>query len=92
MEKSKARGPSSPKSLAELVEFFDTHDMGDYWEQMPEADFDVDIKRRTHLVAIDETLAARLTEIAKSDSVSTETLIDRWLREKVSERKESSRS
>jgi len=39
-------------SLDELVEFFDTHDMGDYLSELPEVHFDVDIKRRTHLVAI----------------------------------------
>jgi hypothetical protein len=29
----------------ELVEHFDTHDWGDYLEQMPEADFEVDIEQ-----------------------------------------------
>jgi len=41
------------KSLGKLVEFFETHDMGDYANDMPEVHFDVNIKRRTHLVAID---------------------------------------
>ncbi|MGQ9630092.1 MAG: hypothetical protein ACUVXI_07215 [bacterium] len=31
-------------SLDELVEFFDSHDLGEYWDQMPEVDFEVDIK------------------------------------------------
>jgi len=37
------KSPTLPKfeSLDELVEFFDTHDMGNYWEQMPEASFDI---------------------------------------------------
>ena len=38
-------------SIDELVEFFDTHDMGDYWDQMPKAHFDVDITKRTHELA-----------------------------------------
>ena len=33
------------QSLDELVKFFDTHDLGDYWEQMPEAHFEVDVTR-----------------------------------------------
>lgn len=49
-------------SLAELVEFFDTHDMGEYWDQMPEADFDIDIHRRKHLVSLDEDLAGDISE------------------------------
>ncbi len=53
MAKNKSKGLPLSRSLDELVEFFDTRDMGEYWEQMPEAHFDIDIKRRTHLVAID---------------------------------------
>jgi len=36
-------------SLDELVEFFDTHDLGEYWDQMPEAHFEVDIKTKTYI-------------------------------------------
>jgi len=41
---SKKLPPS--KSLDDLVDFFDTHDLGEYWDKMPAADFAVDIKRR----------------------------------------------
>jgi hypothetical protein len=57
--------------------------MGAYWDQMPEAHFDVDIKKRTHLIAIDEDLFGKLTEIAKSKKVSYRALIDSWLKEKI---------
>jgi len=36
-------------SLDELVEFFDTHDLSEYWDQMPEAHFEIDIKTKTHI-------------------------------------------
>ncbi|HEX8844279.1 MAG TPA: CopG family antitoxin [Pyrinomonadaceae bacterium] len=68
-------------SLDELVEFFDTHDMGDY--EMPEAHFDVNIKRRTQLVAIDEEIASRLGEIAKEKQIPAEALVNSWLKEKI---------
>ncbi|HID94822.1 MAG TPA: hypothetical protein EYP53_02025 [Candidatus Latescibacteria bacterium] len=71
------------RSLDELVEFFDTHDLGEYWNQMPEAHFEVDIKRKTHLFALDVDLAVKLTEIAKSRHISSEALINAWLREKI---------
>ena len=70
-------------SLDDLVEFFDARDMGEYWKQMPEAHFDVNIKRKKHLVAIDEEISARLTEIAKSQRVQSEKLINTWLKEKI---------
>jgi CopG antitoxin of type II toxin-antitoxin system len=71
-------------SLDEMVEFFDTHDMGEYLDGMPEAHFDVDIQRRTHLVAIDEELAGRLTEIARREHIPAEALVNSWVKEKLS--------
>jgi hypothetical protein len=79
------RSKSLPKfgSLDELVEFFDSQDMGEYWEQMPEVHFDINIKRRKHLVAIDEEIVPKLNEIAKTSKVSSERLINKWLKEKL---------
>lgn len=71
------------RSLDELVEFLDTQDMGDYVKDMPEAKFKVDIKRRTHLFALDGELASKLTKIAKLRQTSTESLINAWLGEKI---------
>ena len=34
-------------SLDDLVKFFDEHDLGEYVDQIPEATFDVDLKRKT---------------------------------------------
>ncbi len=72
-------------SLDKLIEFFDTHDLGEYLDTMPEADFDIDIQRRVHVITLDEDLASKLTEIAKVKRVSSQTLVNTWLREKVSE-------
>ena len=85
MRKSKSKNLSNFRSLDELVEFFDTHDLGDFWEEMPEAHFDVDIKKRTHLVTIDSELADKLTKIARSKKTSARGLINSWLREKIQE-------
>ena len=83
MARKKPKSLRKLESLHEMVEFFDTHDMGEYWEQMPEAHFDINIKTRKHLVAIDEAIVPKLSEIAKSRKVSSERLINNWLREKI---------
>ena len=85
MAKNKSTGFPPARSLDELVEFFDTHDMGEQWEHVPEAHFDIDIKKHTHLVAIDEELLGKLAAIAKSQHVSAEMLIHAWLKEKMLE-------
>jgi hypothetical protein len=72
-------------SLDELVKFFETHDLGEYWDQMPDAHFDIEITRRMHIFSLDEDLAERLTAIARAKRMPSKTLINEWLREKVVE-------
>ncbi len=71
------------RSVDETIDFFDDHDLGEYWDKMPTAHFEVDIKRRVNLVAIDNDIAEMLTEIAKSKQTLSESLINLWLREKI---------
>ena len=85
MQKSKTKSIPKFDSLNELVTFFENHDMGEYWDQMPEAHFDIDIKKRTHIFSLDEDLAETLTKIAREKRIPSSTLINEWLREKVME-------
>ena len=71
-------------SLDELAEFFNSHDMGEYEANLPEAHFEVNLQRRTHLVAIDEEINSKLTEIAEQEQMPAEALVNAWLREKIS--------
>ena len=83
MKKSENRALPHFDSLDELVNFFDEHDMGEFYEQMPEVDFEVDIRRRQHLFSLDAEVARKLTEIAKSRKISSEALANAWLIEKI---------
>lgn len=85
MEKSKEKKIPHLKSIDKLIKFFDAHDMGEYWEEMPEAKFEVDIKRRIHLFSLDAELDNKLTAIARSKHISSERLINAWLKEKLQE-------
>lgn len=67
----------------ELVEFFETHDFGEYESELPEANFEVDIKQSHYLVSIDRYLMSKLLDIAKDQQVSVEILLDSWLKEKL---------
>jgi hypothetical protein len=85
MQESKSMRLPSFVSLDELVEFFDTNDMGEYWDKMPEADFEVHIKRRGRLFTLNEELDDKLTQIARLRRISCEALINSWLKEKIEE-------
>jgi len=83
MEKGKSKRLPRFESMNKLIEHFDTHDMGDYWERMAPADFEVDLKNRRHLVAINETLMTKLAAVAKAKHVSSQRLVNTWLEEKL---------
>jgi hypothetical protein len=85
MAESKPQKLPAFASLDDLADFFDSHDMGEYEEGLPEAHFDVSLQRRTHLVAIDEEINSKLTEIAAREHVPAEALVNFWLREKLSD-------
>lgn len=83
MAKSKAKTLPPVESLDDLVDFFDTHDMGDYWEHFPEAQFEINIRGRKHLIALEEEVVAKVTEIANARKVPSEVLINTWLKEEI---------
>jgi hypothetical protein len=72
-------------SIDELVDYFNSHDMGDHFDHMPEVQIDVDIKSKKYLVAIEEELISKLADIAKKESISSEQLINSWLKERILE-------
>jgi hypothetical protein len=84
MKGNSPRSASRWRSLDELVDHFDTHDMGEDLDQMPRTEVEVDIKWRRHLVPIDDDILARVREIAKKGTTSSEDLINTWLRERLS--------
>lgn len=75
--------PEHFKSIEEAGEFWDSHDLADYWDSTAEAHFDVNIQRRVFLTALEPELAKKLTAFAQKQGISTETLINVWLSEKV---------
>ena len=83
MPRSNTKKMPSFDSVTEVTKFFETHDMGDYSDQLPEVDFDITLKRRKYLVAIDEKLMSQLTKVAKAKNLPTQKLIHDWLEEKV---------
>ena len=77
--------PDLFRSIEEAGEFWDNHDLGDYWDVTKEADFEVAIQRRVFLTALEPELAKKLTDYARKQGVSTETLINVWLSERLAD-------
>lgn len=77
----KERIPKHFRSLEQAGEFWDTHDLGDYWDQTEEVATSFLLERKRHFLAIEPGLARRLLAAADARGVSPETIANLWLRE-----------
>lgn len=82
--------PDHFNSLEEAGEFWDTHDSTDYEEYMIPVHFDVDLKSSVHEVRVVHEVLEAVTKIARQQGLKTETLINVWLQEKVSDHRRRS--
>ncbi len=69
-------------SIVEASEFWDDHSVADYPSRV--VDLELEAGVRTTLVAVDDQLLRRLRRHAKEDGISVETLVNLWLRERLS--------
>ena len=74
---------SQAESYEQIGEFWDSHDVGDFWEQTEPVEFTVDLQSESIYYAVEPNLSERLRTLATARGVSTETLINLWLQEKV---------
>jgi hypothetical protein len=90
MEKEKDKGkkkrnplPETFDSISEAAAFWDNHDSTDYEDIMADVEFQVDIKRHVYLVPISGPVLEGLRQKARSQGVSTETLVNLLLQKHV---------
>ena len=73
-------------SHAEMAEFWETHSLADYWDHTEAADSEVSKQlRHRYLVPVDRELLNRLQEIARTRGVSTESLVNLLLEQRLRE-------
>ncbi len=74
---------SGARSLAELADFWDTHDAAEYDAQTHEVEMTFDLRSRRHYVVVDPDLLDRVRRLAQSRGLSTESLVNLWLQERA---------
>lgn len=76
--------PGEFDSLAEAGAFWDTHSTADYEDVMENVSFEVSLARQlTYYVAIAKNIVTELQTVAHQQGISTQTLINLWLQEKL---------
>jgi hypothetical protein len=76
---------SKAKSYKEIGDFWDAHDLSDFWDQTKKVQFEVDIKSEITYCSLDKRLAKQVQSIAQKRGVSADTLINLWVQEKLQE-------
>ena len=70
----------------EAGEFFDTHDLADYWDDMAEIEnlvVEVEIPRKQISLRIPLPIIEQIKEMASKEGMSYQKLIQQWILEKL---------
>ena len=74
---------SKASSYLEMGEYWDEHDIGEIWDQTEPAEFEVDIQSRRRYFPLDQELSRKIDEAARRRGVTSETLLNLWVQEKL---------
>jgi hypothetical protein len=77
---------SKAGSHKEIGEFWDIHDLTEFWRRTRKASFDVDIQSEAICYPLDKRLADQVQFLAMKRGISADTLVDLWVQEKLQER------
>ena len=77
---------SKASSYEEIGEFWDTHDLTDYWDQTHPVELEMDdIHPSKTYYHIETELSEKIRSIAKRKGISGTALLNSWVREKLCE-------
>lgn len=79
---------SQARTYEEIGEFWDTHSTADYWDQMEPVEFEINLRANmTNVIyyAVDRTLSVKIHEIARQRGITSETLLNLLVQEKLQE-------
>jgi hypothetical protein len=81
--RSKAGKVPRPMSILEASEFWDEHSLLDFPGIKEVRDVDIQIEREVYYCPVSHGLMKQLQERARAEGISTETLINLYLQEKL---------
>ena len=88
-ETAKAREPLPEQfeDFEALADFWDTHDVTEYADQLTPAEFEVAARpTREYVITLSDSLNKRVREIEKREGARLGTLVNLWVQEKLQER------
>jgi hypothetical protein len=86
MKKSKS-SISKARSYAEIGEFWDKHDLSDYWSKTRRVKFDVVLEPEATYYPVAKDLSEKIQSQARKEGVSSYALVNSWLDQKLKEKR-----
>ncbi len=85
MEKNRS-SVSKASSYKDIGAYWDTHDLPEAWGKTRKVKFDVQIESEAMYYAVEKSLSEKVQSIAKKQGVSSDTLVNLWIQQKVQEK------
>jgi dsDNA-specific endonuclease/ATPase MutS2 len=78
---------SKASSYKDMGAYWDTQDLSELWDKTRRVKFDVLIESEAIYYAIEKGLSEKVQSIAKKQGVSSDTLVNLWIQEKVQQQR-----
>ncbi len=83
---------SQAGSYTDIGEFWDKRDLSDFWGKTRRVRFDVEIESEVTYYPIERNLSKKIQSLARRQGVSSGTLVNLWLEQKMREHASSNRA
>jgi hypothetical protein len=76
---------SKKSSFKEIGEYWDVHDVTEIWDKTKVVKFDVQIESEVIYYPLEKSLSESVNTFAKKLGISSETLVNLWIQQKLQE-------
>lgn len=88
--------PEHFKDEKQAAEFWETHSVADYWDEMQEADFEMAFDKTPKAVALEYPVARKLSAVSRREKKTVDELVNvllkEWLAQKPRSKAHTARS
>ncbi len=78
---------SKARSYSEIGEFWDEHDLSDFWKKTRKVKVDVVLEPEATYYPVEKDLSEEIQSVARKKGVSSDTLVNLWLEQKLKEQR-----
>ena len=77
---------SKATSYKEIGEYWDVHDLSEFWGKTKRVKFDVQIESEVTYYPVEKNLSEKVQSVARKQGISSDTLINLWIQQKLQEK------